>query len=407
MPSLFELERDQDVDGLVRLLAGSDNPTVRKRAAEILGEVDETADGYVKPLTDAVRDDDNEAVRAAAIDALTNQGRIDALIEALGRDVDSDAAGWAVAENFVADLSTEEPTLRMAAANVLGEIGSSKSIQPLIERLDDPNPRVRARVARALGKIGDPSAAGPLVEHLSGEPVGVGREIADALGYVGGEKALQGLMSAADDESETIRRTVASSLGQFENTRPIETLVALLTDDSDLVRKAATFSLIEILSNVSTEQSDELRNEIVGKMSALDDPVIVDSLVEIIEEGTQAHQRRNATWLLGRVTGAENETEAVEALIGAMGDGDQLITQFAATSLGEIGGSTVETALIDHIDSSHDEESIAMAAFTLGSVGGEQAKARLERLIDETESEEVRRRAFAAISKLGGSAANF
>ncbi|MFW6385041.1 MAG: HEAT repeat domain-containing protein [Halodesulfurarchaeum sp.] len=403
MPSLFELEREQDVDGLVRLLRESDNPTVRKRAAEILGGVDESARGHVEPLAEAVQVDENEAVKAAAIDALTTLDRIDVLLEALGREVDIEGAEWAVAETFVSDLGAEEPTLRMAAANVLGKIGSSNAVGPLLERLDDPNPRVRARVARALGKIGDPTAAGALVEHLDGEPIGVRREVADALGYVGGAEALAGLMTAADDENETIRRTVASSLGQFGDERAIDEVVTMLTDESDLVRRAATFSLIEILSDVSTERSDALRNEIVGKMSARQDPVIVESLVEIVEEGTQAHQRRNATWLLGRVTGDRNEKEAIEALVDAMTDDDQLIAQFAATSLGEIGGPTAESALIRHIDTASEEESVAMAAFTLGSVGGERAKAKLNQLIEETESEEVRRRAFAAVSKLGGS----
>ncbi|MFB6077015.1 MAG: HEAT repeat domain-containing protein, partial [Candidatus Nanohaloarchaea archaeon] len=106
--------------------------------------------------------------------------QIDALLDATGRKVDADGADWAKAESFVSDLDAEEPALRMAAANVLGEIGSRDAVRPLLERLEDPNPRVRARVARALGKIGDPAAAGSLVNHLQQEPLGVRREVAEA-----------------------------------------------------------------------------------------------------------------------------------------------------------------------------------------------------------------------------------
>jgi len=409
VPSLFELEKNKDVEAIAELVSKSDNPTIRARAAEILGDIDETTEEpeSLKQLVTAVKTDDNENVKAAAIDALTNLEEIDVLLEALGLEVDDDSAEWAKAESFVSDLDAEEPALRMAAANVLGVMGSKNAVQPLVEHLDDSNPKVRARIARALGKLEDPSASDRLVEHLSGEPVGVRREVADALGYIGGEVALDGLIAAADDDSEAVRRTIASSLGQFGNTKPIDTLVDRLEDHSDLVRRAATFSLIEILSNVSTERSDQLRNEIVGKMSAREDASIVDSLVEIIEEGTQMHQRRNAVWMLGRVTGETNREAAIEALIGALEDEDHLISQFAATSLAEIGGSEVETALIHHIDSAHDDESIAMAAFALGKVGGERAKSRLDRLVDETESEEVRSRAFSALSKLGGTGPSF
>lgn len=409
VPSLFELERNNDVEAIAELVSKSDNPRIRARAAEILGDLPETADEpeALDSLVRVVKTDGDETVKASAIDALTNLEQIDVLLEALDLDVDESAANWAKAESFVADLEAEEPTLRMAVANVLGVFGAESAVDPLGDHLDDPNPRVRARIARALGKIGDPRAAGQLMKHLTGEPAGVRREVADALGYIGGEKALDGLLEAANDDSEAVRRTIASSLGQFGNTKPIDTLIELLEDDSDLVRKSATFSLIEILSNVSTERSDELRNEMVGKMSAKDDSSIVESLVEIIEEGTQMHQRRNATWMLGRVTGETNKEAAIEALIGALGDEDHLISQFAATSLAEIGGKEVETALIHHINTSHQDETIAMAAFALGKVGGDRAKSRLERLVDETESEDVRSRAFSALSKLGGTGLDF
>ena len=407
MPSLFQLERERDIGGLAELLESSDNPKIRARSAEILGDFDEMEDTGLEALVDAIQTDESEVVRAAAIDAMTNLGRTDALLAALDREIDDAAADWSKAETFVSDLDSEETTLRMAAANVLGEIGSDSAVKPLTNHLDDPNPRVRARIARALGKIGDRRATEGLVEHLEGEPLGVRREVADALGYIGGDKAVTGLVDVADDKSEAMRRTIASSLGEFGDPRAIDTLVDLLEDESDLVRKAATFSLIEILSNVSTDRSDELRNEIVGKMSARDDASIIESLVEIIEEGSQLHQRRNATWMLGRVAGPESQEKAIEALIGALADEDNLISQFAATSLSEIGSREVETALIHHIDTAHDDESIAMAAFTLGKVGGERAKSRLEKLVDETENEEVRRRAFSAISKLGGSGGIF
>ncbi|MFB6109747.1 MAG: HEAT repeat domain-containing protein [Halodesulfurarchaeum sp.] len=398
MPSLFGLARDGNVEGLIEVLANSDNPSVRERAAEILGNLEATDEEGVEALVEAVRNDGSEAVRAAAIDALTALDAVDGLLEALGRDVPEDAANWAKAETFVEDLSADAPELRMAAANVLGRLENGNAVRPLVEALEDPDPRVRARAARALGRIAEPSAAGALVDHLHGEPLPVRREAADALGHLGNRTALEGLLSIADDDSEAMRRTVAASLGRFGNTKPIDTLVDLLDDESDLVRRAAVFSLIEILSNVDSSKSDELRQAVVERMSARGDSSIVTSLAEIIEEGTQLHQRRNAVWMLGRVAEAESDA-AIEALISVLDDEDQLVKQFAATGLAEIGGRRVESKLLEVIDSG-SPDAVGMAAFALGKVGGERSRQRLERLVDETENEEVRQYAFSALSKL-------
>lgn len=401
MPSLYTLEKDEDHDQLISLLRESDNPTVRARAAEILGEIESHSEA-TDALVGAVKTDPESGVRAAAIDALSNLEAVEALLSALGRDVDGEQAGWAQAESFVRDLTADEPELRMAAANVLGQLANENATRPLVARLEtEGDPRVRARIVRALGRIGEPAAAGVLVECLRGEPHQIRRESADALGHLGGDAALRGLLGIVDDENEAIRRTTASSLGRFENEKPVDALVRLLGDESDLVRRAAVFSLIEILSNVPPDRSHELRETMVERMSATDDQSVVASLVEILEEGVQTHQRRNATWMLGRVAGDESEDVAVSALVGALGDEDDLLSQFAATSLADIGGRSVESALLELLRDTTSEDATAMAAFALGRVGGDRARERLQRLVDDTESDEVRRRAFSSLSKLG------
>jgi len=242
------------------------------------------------------------------------------------------------------------------------------------------------------------------VDCLHGEPLKVRREAAESLGRLTTEEALAGLLSVVEDDSEAMRRTAVSSLGQFGTAEPVDALVERLGDQSDLVRRAAVFSLIEILSNVPPDQSHELRETIVDRMAARSDPSIVESLIEIIEEGTQLHQRRNATWMLGRVAGDQRtKMDAIEALRDLLGEDDDLIAQFAATGLSEIGGASVETSLLEVVETDeYGEDAVAMAAFALGKVGGDRSRQRLERLVEETESEEVRRRSFSAISKLGG-----
>ncbi|CAM2926244.1 MULTISPECIES: HEAT repeat domain-containing protein [Halobacterium] len=404
MPSLYGLERSGDVEKLVELLQESEKETVRRRAAEILGNLDEPEPEGIQALVDAMSDDD-ESVRAAAIDALTQQEAVDALMRGLDQEVPDSGATWAQAEAFVENLESETPELRMAAANVLGLLGVEDTARPLAKQLQtEEHVGVRARVARALGRIEQPAVTGILVDCLHGEPLKVRREAAESLGRLTTEQALDGLLSVVEDDSEAMRRTAVSSLGRFETAEPVDALVERLGDESDLVRRAAVFSLIEILSNVPPDQSHELRETIVDRMSARSDPSIIKSLIEIIDEGTQLHQRRNATWMLGRVAGDQRtKMDAIEALRELLGEDDDLIAQFAATGLAEIGGASVETSLLEVVETQeYGEDAVAMAAFALGKVGGDRSRQRLERLVDETDSEEVRRRAFSAISKLGG-----
>ncbi|WP_137287239.1 HEAT repeat domain-containing protein [Halorussus salinisoli] len=404
MTSLFELEKTGDVDELTSLLTNSNSEPVRRRAADILGEVEAENYEVLDPLVTAAQSDDSETVRAAAIDALDQRHAVERLVAALtGEEVPTDGAEWARAEALVETLSADQPELRMASANALGRLGNKAGTKALVGRLDDPDQRVRVRAARALGRIDDPRAVSALRKRLADESVEVRREAADSLGRIGGEEALTALLGLLDDESETVRRIAANSLGNFGSAKPLDALVSLLSDESETVRRAAVFSLIELLSNAPGQQSHELRERMVEKLSANDHRSVVDSLVEILDQGTQPHQRRNAAWLLGRVTGDRNREAAIEALASVLDDKDGMTAQFAATSIATVGGDVAEDALLDVLDDPEvSSDARAKAAFTLGKVGGERARQRLDDVIDDTDDEEVRKRAFSALSKLGG-----
>jgi HEAT repeat protein len=214
---------------------------------------------------------------------------------------------------------------------------------------------------------------------------------------------LQALLQLYDDDSERVRRIAVSGFGKFENDRPVEHLVDALADPSDVVQRTAVFSLIELLSNVPTEKSHEIRETVVGQLSETEDETVVAPLVEILDESTQPAQRRNTAWLLGRVLDDEENRDAVDALITALEDGGQMTQQFAATSLAEIGGTYVERELLDVVENPEmDGQARGQAAFVLGKIGDEETAERLDKLLDATEDEQVRQQVFSALSKLGG-----
>jgi HEAT repeat protein len=406
--SLFELERTGDVQALIGHARRSDNADIRARAADLLGNFpdhDERED-VVNALVDVARDDDDREVVAAAVDALDRLGgdAIERLIaDAAGADLDG--ADWVKGQAFARALSAEVPELRMAAANGLGQLEHTDAVPDLVDRFDDADPRVRARAARACGLIGDPRATGPLEDLLTDRSAAVRREAADALGNVGNRQALAALLPLYRDDSEPVRRVAVGAFGNFGNERPVEYLVESLTDEAAAVRRTAVYSLVELLANVPTEKSHEIRETVVAELSETDDSSVVVPLVEILEESQQRAQRRNTAWLLGRVTGEAERERVIEALVTALQAGDNMTAQFAATSLAELGGSAVEDRLLALVDDEQaPADARAQAVFALGKVGGERSRQRLDELLDETGNDEIRQRAFSALSKLGGRA---
>jgi len=401
--SLYQLERDGDVDSLLDHLKLSDSPSIRKRAAEILGDVVGDEPQAVDALVRTAKEDDDEEVRGAAIDALDAIGAdaIERLVAEMA-GVDGGGADWVRAEAFVETLSADRPELRMAAANALRRLGDASALPALVETLDDPQPRVRSRAARACGAIGDESAADALAARLDDPVSHVRREAADSLAAIGTERALAPLLDAVDDDNDEVRYAAVMALGGYQGAAAIDPLIDSLNDDSDVVRRAAVFSIVELLAAAPTEQSHRIRETIVDRLESADRSV-VDPLVELLEESNQPRERRNVAWLLGRVAGDEGYDDAVAALIDALDADDGTTAQFAATSLVELGSGSVEGELLDLLeDAECSETAKSKAVFVLGKVGGERARDRLEAMLDRTDDEEVRKQAFAALSKLGG-----
>jgi len=408
--SLFEYERDGNAQAIIGALRRSDSADVRKRSAEILGRMGDHDDRgeIINALVRTAQEDDSDTVVAAAIDALDELGQdaLERLIVSMADlDLQEDAADWMKAKAFSRALAADIPELRMAAANALGELGVPDTIARLVKRFEDRDPRVRARAARACRDIGDARAAEALTGLLTDPKPEVRREAAEALGRIGNRQALQALLQLYDDDSERVRRIAVRGFGQFRNDRPVAYLVEALADDSPSVRRTAVFSMIELLSNVPTEQSHQIRESVVEQLSATEDDSVIDPLVEILEAGTKAAQQRNTAWLLGRVLDDEDNRRAIDALAETLSDGGTMSRQFAATSLAEVGGTYTEKRLLELArNEKHDSDARAQAVFALGKIGDEDTAEDIERLLDTTEDEQVRKRAFSALSKLGGRA---
>lgn len=408
--SLYQLERDGDVDSLLEHLARGDD-VVRARSAEILGELD--PDGtdrsrVVDGLIGTAAGDTDGHVRAAAIDALARLGgrAVDRLVVALA---DGTAEGPAPLSDFDAlpayreAIRAERPELRMAAASGLARFDAGAALPPLLAALSDPEPRVRVRAARACGSVGHPGAVEALIGTLEDDHTEVRRTAAESLGMIGTDRALRALLDRLGDPDETVRYVAASGLGAFGSPEPIASLIGTLEDPSPVVRRAATHALVELLSTAPAERSHGIRASIEASLPRSDDESVVRPLLDIIETGTRVVHRRNAIWLLGHLVGERFETRAVDALLGALDDDDHATVQLAVAALLEIGGRTVELRTLALLEDRRlSAAARAKAIFVLGKVGSSRAREPLESIRKGTDDEAIRRQATAALAKLGG-----
>ena len=400
--SLYDLARAGDIEGLEELLLESDSPAVRKRASELIGEIATPEDvDVIESLVSVAVTDDAEQVRAGAVDGLDQIGTeaVEKLLaEITGRKIE-EGADWAVAKRFAKALSSDIPELRMAAASALGKLGDESAVSSLTNALEDPNPKVRRRICIALGSIGHASAVPALINRLSDSDGQVRREAAIALSTIGTDQAFAALTDMMDADNPAIRRIAANALGEAGTAEVVEPLANGLTDPDDAVRSASVYSILELLSNVPTQKSHSIRDRIVAELQDADQATVAP-IVEILDESEQQRQRRNAAWFLGRIVD-DPDRKTIDVLVEALESDDTQTSQFAATSLAEIGGEEVESALLELVKSDAPDDARAQGVFVLGKVGGERAADTVSNLTDD-DSKQVRKRAFSAVSKLKG-----
>jgi HEAT repeat protein len=134
--------------------------SVRRRVLESLAPTD-TADLHVL-IGDAYYSD-NELMRQSAIFAM-------------GRSANP---RWN--KIVLTELNSREPAIRFEAAEAAGEMAIRAAVQPLIQRLDDPDKDVREAAALALGKIGGPAARRALEALAAGDDERLAEAATEAL----------------------------------------------------------------------------------------------------------------------------------------------------------------------------------------------------------------------------------
>jgi len=176
-----------------------------------------------KPLIDALTDEDNSVIIAAA--------------NALGALGDDEAV-----ERLIAALQTHNVPIQIAVAQALGKLGDTSAVKPLIEKLgapDEEDGSIRETVSQVLVQFDD-SAVMPLIEKL-GEDTLVRESAARVLGELGEWEIAQAVLGTLAGKQNTRQKLIDS-----KDERAITPLINALEDKQSSAQIRATMTLGEL-----------------------------------------------------------------------------------------------------------------------------------------------------------------
>ena len=233
-------------------LKSADDEWTRWTLLTTLGTLEHMAG--VKGLADVFKSElqhPSYVVRKAAVAALgkyKDRRSVDALIEVLQDE-------------------SEYKSIRAEAAAALGALLDARVSAPLLAALDDKNAEVRAKAATALGSIKDAKAVAKLTSLVQDrlEDTSVRAASVAALGTIGNRSVEPQLLYALRTETGDTYNNAISALGKLKSTEVVAELIAILGDRSipldastnDLAKASARTKAAAALADIGDQRAAE------------------------------------------------------------------------------------------------------------------------------------------------------
>ncbi|MGQ9476792.1 MAG: HEAT repeat domain-containing protein [Actinomycetota bacterium] len=217
----------------------------------------------------------------------------------------------------------------------------TRSLQELINDLNDVSPRVRCEAAKELGKRGGPGVEEALKRLLDDVDEGVKANAVRALRDLGSAEAVGILRETLKRRGWEDRTAAASALRElgWRADHSEEGAIFLILNGEweravELGRHAVP-PLVAMVRSCSDEMSRERAVRALGKIR---DPSTLKVLVDALHD-IHPLVRKAAAWSLGNT----GRRKAVEPLIGALKDPDEEVRREAVEALVRIGTPALHT----------------------------------------------------------------
>ena len=298
-----------------------------------------------------------------------------------------DARQWQP-DLFQRVLVAPDSVVRRVAALAAGRIGDRRATPLLLKLLDQPDSTTRVAAAFALGLLRDPAAVQPLIDHLTGLPpldTATANEAVTALAKTGGRQGGEFLASvlqgkarlSVPDSLTTISQILLETWRLGTDAHP-EALLPFADDTVDTIRWRAIYSLGRLRAPVgSTQLLDALRADDAGTRAA-------------------AARALDSEYSLK----AKLPTSTVSGLLTRSLDDDAAGVRVSALrSLATFRDSSLASAVAPKVDDPDPNVRVEAAA-TLGRLGGSTAEAALVRAVNGKGSFALRREALLGMARL-------
>lgn len=273
-------------------------------------------------------------VRLAAAMALGKLGESQWAIWVLGDDKDIERLGTSGdprAFEAVAMALTQKP-LRRAAAVVLGQLGDTKAVLPLLDAMDlSSSLDGGSAVIEALGKLGDPRAVDPLIAALSTRDHYLRFLIVRTLGQLEDQRAFEPLsrfLAHGYSSLYPVRCEAARALGRLNDRRAIPSLIAILGSSSRVVAAEALTRLGE------SSWADIVKGDIqdFARLSGTRDARVLEPLIRGLIE-LEPSERAAAVRALGDL----GDVRAIAPLVEVLADPDGEVRCASSEALAALG----------------------------------------------------------------------
>nr|WP_256502712.1 HEAT repeat domain-containing protein [Desulfuromonas sp. KJ2020] len=311
-------------------------------------------------------------------------------------------------------LSDSDGNIRAAAAENLGKIGSPAAVGPLLELMEEADLLLRFTILQALGQIGTDVPAASLLKWRQ-EPL-LRKALYDCLGQLGGVEVVDELVQGLFDDRPNVRHSALLALEKVERRHPgeltarlpalmrkklAEALAPLLEDNPDRLRRSAlylvgalrneqtAYRLLPLLAEESLREATTRALISMGRNAAA---ALMDHWPH-----AEAYQRPYLAYVVG-MTGC---VEGLNHLLSAVQSEDADLRAVSAQALGALGVEQAVSPLVPLLeDQSQAVRAAALEALsTLGGKCPEKVYGALQKLLGSDDFQ-LRTAAVTVISRL-------
>lgn len=274
---------------------------------------------------------------------------------------------WVVPLTFTVMLA--DPRSKMDALSALGYMQDTRAVPVLIRALRDRHPGVRNNAAMALGRLKDKRAVRPLIAILEDGYPYVNQFAVTAVGELGDTQATDILIKIFFNESyPQAQWNAASSLGKIKGKKALDALMAGLKSDLLDTRISSTHALVlagdtstvDALIEALYDRNPIGKSDVIRALGATKDARAVLHLINYLN----VNQSSDAAWSLGSI----GDSRAEKALIRAMKCSNPETRGAAARALVKCSKENLGFLILDAFVSEKNQQVRSNMAWALGEL---------------------------------------